>query len=193
MKRLFYIFIIGAALLLTACGPSEEEIVEQLEKESAAQFESESTEPNETLTHFSLYLPEGYKIDTDDETNVVIRQTDQIYLLFHNPFEDKQSKTYYESLELVDDATYLQSFEGDDYFAYIYLRPLESDYELQVGIGGTKITTQTPLDQVETEVNQLIKILSSIKSADDETSEETVDGAPDETNNETLDETETAE
>lgn len=162
MKRMLYIVLIGLSLILTACGPSETEVITELEQEAKAQFDQQKQEPNQTLTHFSLYLPEGYKIDSNDETNVVIRQTDQLYLLFHNPFEDKQSRTYYESLEMLEDTTYLQSFEGEDYFGYIYLRPLETDYELQVGIGGTKITTQTTLDQVQAEASQLITILTSL-------------------------------
>lgn len=177
MKRMLYIFLIGLSLVLVACGPSESEVITELEQVATTQFDQQAHEPNQTLTYFSLYLPEGYKIDSNDETNVVIRQTDQLYLLFHNPFEDKQSQTYYESLEMLEDTAYLQSFEGEDYFGYIYLRPLESDYELQVGIGGTKITTQTTLDQVQTEASQLITILTSIDTnqTDESTETETTD------------------
>ena len=74
---------------------------------------------------------------------------------------------------MLEDTTYLQSFEGEDYFGYIYLRPLETDYELLVGIGGTKITTQTTLDQVQAEASQLITIITSLNLNETTTSAET--------------------
>lgn len=171
MKRTLCFVLFVLMLLLVGCGPSEKDVIEQLDEQARIGFNQSPTEPNQELLPFSIYLPEGYKVESDDETNVVFRQTDQLYLLFHNPFENQQSTTYFEALKDFEDTLFLQAYEGDDYFGYVYLRSLESDYELQVGMGGTRITTQTGLDQIEGEVTQLITILTSIVFEDSETTD----------------------
>ncbi|PXW88180.1 hypothetical protein DES38_11443 [Streptohalobacillus salinus] len=163
MRKLFVISLIALSLvLLSACGVSEEEVAEVLESRTDEMFEAEKPAPNQSFASFEIYLPDNFEVQEEAESNLILESDNQMYLMFYNTLEDQMSDFFYRSIEESDQYTFLKSYQDDQRFGYVKVALVEELYEVQVGIGGIRMTTHTELDQVETEVEQMITIIDSV-------------------------------
>lgn len=152
-------------LLLSACSTSIKE-EQKAAKENAYQaFQEESKKPNKDSKGISFYLPVGMEIDSSDTYNHIIKKGSKIYILFINPNEDEKSKVIYEStLKSADKYRLAETFTDDKKFGYIFIRDIEKDlYELIVGIGGIKMTTQTELGNLANDAKIMMEMVHSIQ------------------------------
>ncbi|GAB2554183.1 hypothetical protein [Gracilibacillus alcaliphilus] len=155
------LLFIFAVVWTSMSTPSEEEILAEAVDAAQVHFEQEAHTPNTILEHFSLYVPADFEIVEESDSNVLVKQGDQTYLLFHNPIESDTSQLHYEVAKAADNSERLVSFENKERFGYINIVEDSSGYELQLGVGGTKITTITDQSKL---VDNSIHMMDMIRS-----------------------------
>ena len=153
-------------IIVSSCGvKSEAEVVKDAKETTENIFHMEEViEPNQTLKFLSLYLPERLDVTDEDESNIILKDGGQTYILFNNNLENKKSELNYQSAQHPD-ALLLESFQDADRFGYIRIMPQQDEnYEMQVGIGGIKITTYTSKGKLNSDAEDLMKIVLSAQS-----------------------------
>ncbi|MBB6452153.1 hypothetical protein HNQ94_000574 [Salirhabdus euzebyi] len=161
-KFLLLLFSLSLIFLLSGCFLSEEKALENAKEEAEKSFMADPLETNQKIDDISIYLPEGMEINGSSNNNVFLAKEDQDYLLFYNQFESEDSQHLFEGIKARPESLLLHSYEDDKRFGYIAVFPhQEEEYELQVGIGGVKITTITTLDNLEEESSDLMEIVNS--------------------------------
>ncbi|MRH42816.1 hypothetical protein GH741_08975 [Aquibacillus halophilus] len=161
------LFVISVILLFTSLAgcslKSEEQVLEETQEVAINTFQQESVDTNTELENFSLYLPGGFEITEETMSNLILQRDDQTYILFYNALEDTTSELNYKAAESIDESTLLESFEDENRFGYIKVLSTEEDsYELQIGVGGVKITTRTSKDQLVEDTEEMMKMANSI-------------------------------
>ncbi|GGM26336.1 hypothetical protein GCM10011351_09980 [Paraliobacillus quinghaiensis] len=153
-------------LFLSACAPTEEEALNLVEEAAKATFEADTIEPNQEVEGFSVYLPDDFEIVEETESNLLLESGDQMFILFYNALEASTSQLNYQTAEANDNYSLLQSFEDNERFGYVKVAETEEIYELQVGVGGVKITTQTTLETMEDDTIAMMQMATSIAYTD---------------------------
>jgi hypothetical protein len=109
-------------------------------------------------------LPEGYKVESAKNNNLIFKRDDEQFILFVNDKEKEDSTVFYDSLlEQYKDPIVEETFKDKDRFGYVLVDKLEEDeYEVSAGIGGVKMTTQTDSRSVADTAEQMMEIVSSV-------------------------------
>lgn len=152
-------------ITLVSCNSkSEEEVIQEAKEIAEKTFtSSEIITPNKELDHFSLYIPEHLEVEEMDENNIILSDTKQTYIIFYNSLEDPTSDLNYQLAEN-NDALLLEAFQDEEKFGYIQILSEDEDrYEIQVGVGGAKITTYTDKNRMIDHAEELMKIVLSIE------------------------------
>ncbi|WP_062354907.1 hypothetical protein [Bacillus kwashiorkori] len=165
MKR--YIVLLGFVsfvLLLTACSGTINE--EQKKARDAAKeiFESETVKANKESEAISFFLPSSMKIESEDANNLLLAKGSKLYILFHNPNEGKDSNVLYDTtLKSAKEYRLNEKFSKEGELGFIFIKDLEEEkYELIVGIGGSKITTETTVKDLADDAELMMRIVSSV-------------------------------
>jgi hypothetical protein len=87
------------------------------------------------------------------------------YLLFVNENEEANSKVSYDTLvEKYEKPFISETFEDQERFGYLFVNNLEKNtYEVTVGIGGTKLTTEAKANDVSDAAKNMMDIVKSIQ------------------------------
>ncbi|KGP73687.1 hypothetical protein [Pontibacillus yanchengensis] len=142
---------------------SEEKAVKNATSSAEKVFEEEDISTNHELEDISLYLPERMKILSNEANNVLLQEDEQKYILFYNTFEKPTNDTFYTSAKQAKDILHIASFENEERFGYIRVISIEEDmFELQIGVGGVKMTTETTKRAMEEDARNMMKIVRSI-------------------------------
>ncbi len=157
--------ILFAVLLLSACGTSlknESNLAKQAVK---SVFNNKpANKSNYRSGEFSFYLPFGYEVKDQSPNNIIIKNGSKTYILFINPKESASSDVVYKATA----AKYKkletnETFKNKSKFGYLLIHPLQDDKnELTVGVGGSKITTQTNTGSLEEEAKAMMKMVNSV-------------------------------
>lgn len=160
-----FLVLITSLLLLTSCSASLSKEKDNAIERASEAFEDKGRNPNHDLETFSLYLPAGMEVESSDNNNILLNSGSNMYILFINPNEGPKSKVIYEStLASTDDFAVNEQFENEDKFGYVLVREVDEEvYEVTVGIGGTKLTTETELNDIDHEAGLMMEIISSIE------------------------------
>ncbi|WP_085991656.1 hypothetical protein [Oceanobacillus senegalensis] len=162
MKLLYKFSIITILffVVLSGCNNlSEEEVVQEAREKAMLTFkDEEKMEPNNEINGVPIYIPDRLDIQSGDENNLILEDGDQTYIIFHNKIENQKSTLNYKSAQ-TDEAILIEAFEDAEKFGYIRILPpnKEEGYELQVGVGGTKITTYTTKRQMIEDAKDMMK------------------------------------
>lgn len=142
---------------------SDETVIQQTAETAKDTFLNDKIpKDNYKGEHFSFYLPEQMEIEEVDAHNAILTNGNQTLIVFYNTLEDDLSQLNYEAAK-TDKAALLTSFSNEEMFAYIRLLPQEKDlYEIQVGVGGVKVTTFTNKGEMVTDAKNLMRIAESI-------------------------------
>ncbi|WP_181349923.1 hypothetical protein [Thalassobacillus sp. CUG 92003] len=163
------IFLVG--FILSGCNwfMSEEDALEKAEENSEKTFKREAIEPNYKSDSFGMYVPETMAVEDESENNIVLsEEEDQNFILFYNAMEEQSSRLNYKTAASAqNEALLLESFETEGRFGYVRVLPMneEERYELQVGIGGTKMTTFTKKAQLPEDAEKMMEIVNSLAFA----------------------------
>jgi hypothetical protein len=152
------------ALFLTACSfKSEEQAIQDAKQAAETAFNNNDVEPNKELNQYSLYLPSGLEITENEKSNLILNDGDQTFILFNNSLEDATSKLNFKAASAAKKADLIESFEDKNRFGYIRVLKIDKDsYELQVGVGGVKITTYTTRGKMDNDAEMMMNIVNSI-------------------------------
>ncbi|WP_099158809.1 hypothetical protein [Virgibacillus ndiopensis] len=156
-------------IVLSGCSmKSEEEALKDAKEIALESFNNkEKIDPNHKLESFALYLPDELEVKEESKSNVILEDGDQTYIVFYNNLEEPTSQLSFESAKRKE-ALVMESFNDNDKFGYIRIMPNKGDgYEMQVGVGGVKITTYTSKGKMDNDANNLMKISRSIAVANE--------------------------
>ncbi|MGG1675952.1 hypothetical protein ACIFOT_09390 [Neobacillus sp. NRS-1170] len=128
-------------------------------------LQEKAEQPNEKSGKIHFYLPNGYKIKDEKPNNIILKNGSKIYILFVNPQEDSLSEVVYKgTVNQYKRLNINEKFTSDSKFGFLTIKELDDDQnELTVGIGGTKITTQTETSDLVEDGKAMMQIVNSVK------------------------------
>ncbi|KGP90188.1 hypothetical protein N780_06470 [Pontibacillus chungwhensis BH030062] len=162
-------FLIGIAVVILlglfvgGFFKSEEAVIQEAKQAAESSLTVDDLSLNTELENVSMYLPESMEVISDSPNNILLESDERQFILFYNPFEKKTSKTFYQSAKEDQNILVVEGFESDDVFGYMKVASIDEDtYELQVGAGGVKMTTETDLNAMEENAGKMMKVVHSI-------------------------------
>ncbi|RKQ30526.1 hypothetical protein [Oceanobacillus halophilus] len=157
--RLVMVLLISMIMASGCSNKTEDEAVSEAKEMARTVFELEAEiEANEEVNGLPLYIPGQLDVQSEEENNLILEDGNQTYLVFYNVIEDTKSKLNYESAQS-DNTLILETFEDNEKFGYIRILPKEEEgYELQVGVGGVKITTYTTKRKMADDTEEMMKM-----------------------------------
>lgn len=155
-------------VLLSACSSNIEEEKSVAKKAVTNVFASEQiVKTNKNINEIDLYLPRGAKLNDSVENNVVFKKGKHRYILFINPYEKSKSEVVYQSTVNPDvDYVMNETFTSEEDFGYMLAHQVDGKtdvYELTVGIGGIKITTETNTKKLSENAELMMEIVKSVE------------------------------
>ncbi|WP_214770945.1 hypothetical protein [Bacillus sp. ISL-57] len=158
-----FLVILLISSLIVGCSGIERQ-TEKAMKAAEVAFRDDEKQPNQEAGLIQVHLPNDFKVVEEHDNNLILQKSDQIYILFANPNEKEDSSVLYLAIkEQGDQFEVLHSFQTDDKFGFISIKEIPKEkYELAVGIGGVKLTTETDKDQLKTDAKQMMEIVSSV-------------------------------
>ncbi|GAM12769.1 hypothetical protein [Mesobacillus selenatarsenatis] len=160
-RRAFGLIIVGL-LLLSACSASFSEQKAEIKKEVASTFESQPEKTNNSTKDIDYYLPSDVKVEKETPNNVLLKDGSKTYILFYNQHEKEDSKVVYDStVKQQKEWDANETFSKDGKFGYMLVKELkENHYQLIIGIGGVKLTTET--ENVREDAEAMMQIANSV-------------------------------
>lgn len=173
MKRNWLRIAIASFLILSlaACSASTEDQTAKGIKEAKEIFQGEPAEPKEQIGNVELFVPGGFSIQEEsDETNIVLVDKSNSYILFINPNEQQDSHLFYDLLqsEKKDVIFAEETFEQNGRFGFVAVISTgeEQTFEIMTSIGGVKMTTLSDKNDISKNMKQMMKIVRSVKIAE---------------------------
>ena len=165
MKQLILVLSLLVTLIVAGCTVSDKELKKTTLDETKQAFESTPKKVNEHTELFSYYLPKGFTIKKTDEFNVLLEKGKQSYILFVNEKELSNSKVSYETLAEQSTNPFIsQTFENQNRFGYLFVNQLgKNKFEVTVGLGGTKVTTESKANDVSVDARNMVEIVTSVQ------------------------------
>lgn len=117
---------------------------------------------------YSIYIPQGFVVNSESENNIELVKGSQQYLVFINDKEGSTSTVTYDALTEREGAELDTTFETEEQFGYIVANEMDDEVVLVVGIGGIKVTTKTDKSSLESDASDMMNIAKSIHPADEE-------------------------
>ncbi|WP_249872040.1 hypothetical protein [Oceanobacillus saliphilus] len=169
MKYPLYILagIMFIAFVLAGCTISEEEATSEATAAAEHIFHYETDiDTNYKIDKNSIYIPAHLKVESSDDSNIILVDGSQTYIAFNNLIEPAESELNFNAAA-TEDALVLESFADENHFGYIRILPDEGEgYEMQIGAGGAKITTFTTKGKMAADAEELMKLAKSIVDKD---------------------------
>ncbi|MCM3162791.1 hypothetical protein [Metabacillus litoralis] len=165
MRKHSFIMLVIILVLLSGCTQSEESLRNESIDHTKQAFDNEELEVNEKADQFSFYLPNDFKIKEKNDYNVLLEDGNKSYILFVNLNEPKNSKVSYVTLtEQYQEPFLSKTFEQNDRFGYLFVVKIEENkYEVTVGVGGTKVTTEAKGNDVAEDAEAMMMIANSVQ------------------------------
>ncbi|KGX83694.1 hypothetical protein [Pontibacillus marinus] len=150
-------------LFLSGFFVSEKQAMQNAKSAAKEAFNKEEVPFTKELESISLYMPKTMKIVSNSANNLILREDEQGYILFYNPFEKLKSDTFYKDAKKAKDIELIETFRNEERFGYIRVIKLDEEtYELQVGVGGVRMTTETDKNDLKEDAHEMMKIVRSI-------------------------------
>ena len=155
--------VILLVLFLSGFFVSETQAMQNAKSAAKEAFNKEEVPYTKELERISLYLPESMDIVSNSDNNLILREEEQNYILFYNQFETLKSDTFYKTAKQAQDIEMIETFKNDERFGYFRVIQISDEtYELQVGVGVVKMTTETEKGDLKKDARELMKIVRSI-------------------------------
>jgi hypothetical protein len=157
-----------SAFILSACSHAsfkeESKATIKTVKETLKEKTKKSNKNSEKLR---FYLPFGFEIKDQSPNNIILKDGSKTYILFNNPQENASSDVVYKaSVSQYKKPEINETFKGENSLGYLIIEKLKDDMnEMTIGIGGTKITTQTKTSRLKDEAQEMMQIAKSLKVA----------------------------
>jgi outer membrane lipoprotein-sorting protein len=164
--KIIFILVI-ATMVISACSQAsfkqESNSALKIVKETINKTPKKANKKNENLR---FYLPFGFEIKKQSPHNTILKNGSKTYILFNNPHENNSSDVVYKATVAQYKKLEMNKiFKDKKKFGYLIIEKLKDDKnEMTIGIGGTKITTQTKTSSLKSEAEAMMQIISSIKT-----------------------------
>jgi hypothetical protein len=162
MKQYKFVYIL-LFLLLVGCTSIEDAVTESkdlVEKE----FNSGAKGVNVETNAFSYYMPTSMEVETEGEFNIILTEGKQPYILFVNTLEKKDSRVVYESSLTDQDYVVNETYDGKNKFGFFQVKEIQDKlYEVSVGVGGVKLTTEVEKNNISESARKMMKIANSVR------------------------------
>jgi len=159
------LFILTAVLILASCSNASIKEEQKIAEANVMKvFKGKGKKPNTEAEGLNFYMPTGVSIEDTKQSNVILKRDSKVYILFYNPNESAKSEVVYQST-VSDTEKYRinKTFTHDNRLGYFVVRDTgEDEYEIVVGVGGVKLTTQTDADEIAFDAELMMEIASSI-------------------------------
>lgn len=155
-----------SVLVLSACSSASFQEKSKLTIKTVKEtFKENPKKANQKSEKLRFYLPFGYEIKEKSPHNIILKNGSKTFILFNNPQENTSSDVVYKaSVAQYKKLETNETFKDQNRLGYIIIEQLDDDMnEMTIGIGGTKITTQTKTTSMKDEARSMMKILNSIK------------------------------
>lgn len=166
MKTKISIVFFFLVLILAGCNTTIDDEKEQTAQTVEDTFKNTEKSAKEKAGNLSFYLPFGAKIEKESPNNIIISEGSDTFILFANTEEDQNSELLYK-MAISDEKNIVQNdtFKDGNRLGYYVIKKLpdSEDYELIVGVGGTKLTTQSHLEDLSDNAEMMMEIASSVK------------------------------
>ena len=168
MKRKWALGLtLAATTVLSACGQTIEEQASAGMLAAETTFEAAANETNRTFGQLALYMPKDFTIEQGiDEANYTLVNNDDMYILFVNMNEAKDSQLSYDLLkedaskEIIEEDT----FETDGKFGFsAIVKASDETSELVVSIGGVKLSTISKNKNLDKKLIEMMRIVQSVR------------------------------
>ena len=167
MLRKNIYFLLGLLFLVVISGCSspsiekEKEIIHETLEETLT---SNPKLPNKKIAGLSFYLPASMRIKQEQPYNLLIAEGQQTYILFSNPNEKADSEILYEMSEKTEYLVMKETYREAGKFGYVVIYEVADDlYEVTIGIGGVKMTTETNTRYVAEKAKEMMEIVASVQ------------------------------
>lgn len=165
MRKIFTTLgiMIIAIMVLGACSSSFSEDKKAANEAVASAFEAKQEKTNNSTKDIKYHLPFGVEIKKESPNNILLKNGARTYILFYNQHEKADSKVIYESaVKQQEKWDANETFQKQGKFGYMLVKKLKEDhFQLIVGIGGVKLTTET--DNIKKDAETMMKIANSVK------------------------------
>ena len=163
-RNWFWIFstiIVIAGLILTPMFINENK---HAIEEAAKAFQNKPLKSDNNIQGISIFLPQGFIIETGDGTNFVVSKGSQRYLIYINRLEKKTSiRLYQNMLDSGARFTINETFKDGYRFGFLLTEKSDDTIELTVGLGGFKMTTKTTRSNLAADSRNMMRIINSIE------------------------------
>jgi hypothetical protein len=165
--KTIFIFVISACILSACSHSSFKEESKATIKTVKETLKEKTKKPNNKSEKLRFYLPFGYEIKDQSPHNIILKDGSKTYILFNNPQEDASSDVVYKaSISQYKKLETNETFKGKNSLGYLMIEKLKDDMnEMTIGIGGTKITTQTKTNSLKDKAKEMMQIVKSVKAA----------------------------
>jgi hypothetical protein len=162
-KKLLFV-LLSMVMMIAGCSASIKEEAKNTKKAVEAVFQEKPKEPNKKHEFFSYYLPIGMEVQNEFKYNILFKEGKNNYILFVNPKEKPSSKAMYEStVQSVKKPVLNETFKSNNRLGYVIISKVDDDvFEVTVGIGGVKMTTETKARSVSESAEKMMEIVSSV-------------------------------
>lgn len=162
-KKLVLVLLLS--LPLAGCTLSQKDMAEQTKKNVQEVFAAKPPEPSHKAGKFRFYLPDTYKISSQKATNILLTENSQTYILFINTNEKPKSKVLYNALKSqYKNKALTKTLSDKNRFGFAVADKLKNNrYEITVGIGGVKLTTEADSSKIPDSAKKMMQIAASIK------------------------------
>ena len=166
-RRLRFFLAPFLVISLVGCSGSVEEQTSEGFQTAKEVFQEESVKSNEQFKNVQLFVPGGFSIQEEsDETNIILKDNQEPYVLFINPNEQADSQLFYDLLiaEKKDVLLAEETFQHDNRFGFVAILPSKEDhYEIIASNGGYKLTTISDENDVAKNIKRMMEVLRSVK------------------------------
>jgi hypothetical protein len=164
--KIIFILVI-ATMVISACSQAsfkqESKSASKIVKETINKTPKKANKKSKNLR---FYLPFGFEIKKQSPHNTILKNGSKTYILFNNPHENTSSDVVYQAtVAQYKKLEINKTFKDKKRFGYLIIEKLKDDRnEMTIGIGGTKITTQTKTSSLKSEAEAMTQIINSIKT-----------------------------
>ncbi|MDF2535195.1 MAG: hypothetical protein K0R18_1354 [Bacillales bacterium] len=136
-------------------------------EEATKAFQNKRLKSDNNIHGISIFLPQGFKIESEEENNFIVSKGSQQYIVYINPLEKKTSKLLYRNV-LDSDARFVinKTFIDKERFGFMLSENKGKKIELTIGVGGFKMTTKTTRTNITADARNMMRIVNSIEILD---------------------------
>ncbi|MES1044837.1 hypothetical protein FOA22_10090 [Heyndrickxia oleronia] len=150
-------------MVISGCSHSLKDENDDAIKNVEEAFNHKSEKITDGSNNVKFYLPFGMSIKDESPNNVIIKGKND-YILFYNQNEKEDSKIVYQMSKpeknLVVDHTIINKKQ----FGYLIVSKVEKDmYEVTVGIGGIKMTTESKEKNISANASKMMRVVKSVQ------------------------------